>query len=682
MRAYTEQRDRGVPFRDFWLRWSGASVAAGSAATLLDAGLLQQRRDFFTGGFLAVDHVTGLGQAAGFVVTSLLTDVAVLAPIALIALWGCERIGIARRPAVVLSTIVGVAPVVAADFLQYRLLSYLGDAFDLALMFELSGRSPAEFLAVGSGHLVPLVLAFAAGTALLVAAGWFLRARERHARHKGASTATVLRPAAPPFFGPAAISVLVIIGAGVLSAAVRSSSDVLDNGLRRKPTGQLLGAAVVSATDFDGDGFGILGRPPDPDLFDARIEPYAVDVPGSGVDENGVAGDLPPGPDYEEELPALTPWPSRPDVVLIVLESFRADALGAELRGKRVTPVLSELARRGISVEHAYSHNGYTVQSRHHILSGSLAGFDAGTIVDDFAQNGYQTAYFSAQDDSFGGDLGLAGMTAAEVAYDARSDRARRYSTFTTAGSLAVSHGVLTERVEQFLAARDSNRPLFLYVNFHDTHYPYFHDDLEPLISSVVVRQGGIRPGAADDVREMYLNTAANVDAAVGRLIERVRGSLGREPAVIVLSDHGESLFDENFLGHGYSLNDAQTRIPLIVANLPMTVEEPFGQADLRALLRTTLAQPAGEGLPQVVRRPGKQVFQYLGVLERAAQIAFVSPAGRITYDIRDQMFSTGPGIRRSPEQLSASEREQFLRLVHTWERMIVAKHRRGRAGE
>ena len=49
-----------------------------------------------------------------------------------------------------------------------------------------------------------------------------------------------------------------------------------------------------------------------------------------------------------------------------------------------------------------------------------------------------------------------------------------------------------------------------------------------------------------------------------------------------MLADHGESLFDEGFLGHGYALNDAQTRIPLIVSGLPLRLVEPFGQVDLR----------------------------------------------------------------------------------------------------
>ena len=657
----------------FWARWSFIALACAAAATLLDGILLQLRRDFFTGGFLSIDHVTGPVQAVAFVMASLITDFVVLGAIVLTTLWAGARARMQPKAAGLLAIIVALAPVVVADFVQYRLASYVGDAFDLGLMFDLSGRSPMEIVAVASDHLVPLAAWIGAGVvvALVVWRVW-LRYGPRSPMGAPAAWPT---SGTPSLLGAVSACLLLLVGGGVFSAVVRSSSDVLDNGLRRTPAGRLLGTAVIAATDVDDDGFGILGRPPDPALFDARVQPYASDVPGNGVDEDGIAGDLPAGGvRYEEVLPPLTAWPARPDVVLIVLESFRADAVGAEIAGKSVTPVLSELARHGVHVSQAYSHNGYTVQSRHHILSGSLAGFDVGTLVGDFARNGYQTAYFSAQDDSFGGGQGAAGLLAAEVSYDARTDRARRYTTFTTAGSLAVPHSVLMERIEQFLAARTTDRPLFLYVNFHDTHFPYHHARIEPLVSNVMVPQGGIAPDAAVAVREMYLNTAANVDAAIGRLLERVRRAVGREPGVVVVSDHGESLFDENFLGHGYALNDAQTRIPLIVANLPLTIEEPFGQVDLRGVFRRAFATPAAGAMPHVVRTPEKAVFQYLGAIERPAQIAFVSSMGRITYDIRDRKFQSRSGTWQSPERLNDTEREEFLALVHTWERMILAK--------
>jgi hypothetical protein len=420
-----------------------------------------------------------------------------------------------------------------------------------------------------------------------------------------------------------------------------------------------------------------LGRPPDPNLWDGNVRPYGLDLPGNGIDEDGVGGDLPSTAEPYREAPARSAaWGSKPDVVLVVLESFRADLRGAHLDGQPVTPVLDALGGQGIAPRTAYSHNGYTVQSRRHIFTGSVADLREDTLIDDFKRQGYEVAYFSGQDESFGGPNQGVGFDRADVAYDARDDRQRRYSNFSTAGSLAVPYGVVQERVAAFLKERRKDRPLFLYVNFHDTHFPYHHRTIRPLISNSIVEQSGISPDRAADVRAMYMNTASNVDRAIGEVLSDVRRAIGREPGVIVMSDHGESLFDEGFLGHGYTLNEAQTRIPVVVANLPLVIEEPFGQADLRDAIGRAL-----EGPDIVGRRPtlsagsSRRVFQYLGLIERPAQIAWTGLAGRITYDFREGSVRVGDHQWRRPEELNAAEHSDFLNLVQTWERMMLARN-------
>ena len=135
------------------------------------------------------------------------------------------------------------------------------------------------------------------------------------------------------------------------------------------------------------------------------------------------------------------------------------------------------------------------MQSRRHIFSGSIADIRGGeTLIDDFKRQGYEVAYFSGQDESFGGPEQGVGFDRADVAYDARQDRDRRYSDFSTAGSLAVPFNVVLERVGAFLDGRRSDRPLFLYVNFHDTHFPYHHRSDPAPHRSTIVQQSRIAP--------------------------------------------------------------------------------------------------------------------------------------------------------------------------------------------
>ncbi len=659
--------------RDFLPNWAAVTGAGALLVSVVDALLLQRTKNYFTGGFLTVDYLAGAGQTAAFVLLSLLADAAVVGVLAAVVIWLLTRLRVRARTAAVSALLVGVTPLLVADVIVYELASYLGDLVDLSLSMELAGGKVGEIIAVVSPHLVaPGWLLLAGGGA----AGGLVWLTTRYSRDK--------RPivlSSRHLFIPVAIFVLAVGAAIVASAA----SDALENGLLRKPSGKVLAMAADVLTDVDRDGFGVVGRLSDPDLFDASVFPYGLDVPGNGIDEDGVGGDLPAGtPPYAERPPVTEPWVRRPDVVLVVLESFRADLLGAAHEGKPITPVLNALAAQGVLSNRAYSHNGYTAPSRYHLLSGSLAaGRDGRTLIDDFNANGYFTAYFSGQDESFSGPESQVGFERADVWYDARQDRNRRYSTFTTAGSLAVPFTVVQERVDTFLGeGGGGSEPLFLYVNFHDTHFPYSHDQIETIVSSARLPRGSIRPQNRDALWATYVNTAANVDRAVGVLLERVRNAREKQPAIIVTADHGESLFDESFLGHGYALNDVQTRIPLIAANLPIVVEEPFAERDLRDAIGAALRVPAeAPSQPRVEAVHGREVFQYLGNLHRPRQIAFLRHDGRTIYDFRSQRVQIRDGAWQQPSALAVSERAEFLRLIHEWERMMLARARHLRNG-
>ncbi len=644
---------------------AAVTVAVSVVATLADSALLYIRRSYFTGGFLATDYLTGPAQTVAFLTGSLLTDAALAALIVSAVLFIASRMRMPRNAALTAAFILALIPVALLDFVDYELSTYLGDAFDLRLMFDLAGRNPAELLAVSAPRLGLFLLGAVTVVGIVAAAIWLAKGPLQ----RGPSLARIRWQSAVAF-----ALLVAVTGAGVL-VAMRMRSDVLDNGLRRKPSGQILGAVVQRLSDVDADGYGLLGRPADPALFDGRITPYALDIPGNGIDEDGIGGDLPAGEQaYGENHAPVDRWQARPNVVLFVLESVRADAVGAHQGSMAVTPVLDALAATGVSLQRAYSHNGYTVQSRRHIFTGSTADIRGDTLLDDFKANGYQTAYFSAQDESFGGASQGIGFERFDVAYDARADRDRRFSRFSTAGSLALPFNVVVEKVGEFLSTRPTSQPLFLVVNFQDTHFPYHHPGLAPLVSDVVVPQARIAPDQRDSVRAMYLNAVANVDRAIGNVLSSARKTLGEKVGVIVLSDHGESLFDEGFLGHGYALNDVQTRIPVVISGLPLAIEEPFGESDLRDSLRTALAHYDPSVHPASRQNDTRQVFQYLGGIRRPSQIAATGLHQRVVYDFREGKVRFDAGAWMNPDELEAGQRNALLMLIRTWERMMLAR--------
>jgi hypothetical protein len=650
------------------MEWALLTSIAAVAATGFDALLLERKIGLFRGGFLAENYLRGWAETAAFLSVSLMIDAATVGLLVAPALWMASRLRLNTAGRSFLTLSLALLPIVATNFFTYELFDYLGDLLNASVLFDLTGRSPVEMLVVATPHLMLPLVGLVAAACVIFGLGWalnhYIPAPFGPELHEPRGHRRVLR----------AVSALFLAGLVALSVG-RLSNSAVDTGLGRKPSGQALSYVVQSVSDIDGDGYGLFSRPADPDPWNDAAFPYALDLPGNGVDENGIGGDLPAAvPPYTEGRHLPGKWKRTPPVVLVILETFRANLLNLTVDGRSVTPTLNHLAAKGVAAQLAFSHNGFTVQSRYHIFTGSLAGLRSGTsLFDDFKANGYQTALFSAQDESFGNDMDI-GLDRVDVVYDARQDVDRRFSQFTSPGSLAVPYTVLLERVTSFLEQRERTKPLFLHLNFQDAHFPYYHAGILPLINRTVVPRRQLGPDRANELRSMYFNTAANVDRALGDALAIVRRTIGQEPAVVVTADHGESLFEDGALGHGFALNDYQTRIPLVVSGLPTRLIEPVGQSDLRDAIWTALESSTEGGVPSVVSDPMKQVFQYIGSLRAPKQIALRSASHRVTYHIHDALVRFDEGPWRKAESLDQDERREFLHLVRMWERMTLAQ--------
>ncbi|HEY3355755.1 MAG TPA: sulfatase-like hydrolase/transferase [Polyangia bacterium] len=650
--------------------WLTLSVGAAVVASLLDALLLERKMGLFRGGFLANAALPTLGGRLAFAAVSLCADVALVAPLAGLALMAARRVRLGAWAGRFVALAVALVPIAAFDFVSYELASFLGAGADLSLMFQLVRLDVRELLAVGGSYLLHPAGIGLCGALVLALVTWRLhRVHPAPEPRRRASWRARLGVAA------------ALVGCVAVMTAGRVASEAIDTGLRHKASGALFGLLVTTVTDVDRDGYGLLQLPPDPAPLDARVHPYALDVPGNGIDEDGVGGDLPAAASHYAEGPAAPPpWRARPDVVLILLESVRADAVGARLGGRPITPVLDALAARGITARHAYSHNGFTYQSRFHLLSGSVINGRGGTtLIDDFKRQGYRTAYISGQDESFGGQEFAVGFDRAEFVYHARTEPQRRFTAFATPGSIGLPFTVVEEQVERMLAAGDE-RPLFTYVNLYDTHFPYRHDGVKPLVTDIsLVTRGKISrgsaaaivPGRREELRAMYLNTMSNVDRAIGAIVAAVTRARGRAPAVIVTSDHGESLFEGGFLGHGYALNEAQTRVPLVVSGLGMAVHEPLGHAEVRDLIWEALSRDPAAQAPTLVQDPERRVFQYIGELDRPRRIGWRTLAGQVVYDFKAGTTLEAEG---GPERLARGAVGPAVPLIQRWEAMMLAR--------
>ncbi len=278
------------------------------------------------------------------------------------------------------------------------------------------------------------------------------------------------------------------------------------------------------------------------------------------------------------------------NVILITLDTVRADHLGSYGYKEAETPWLDRLAREGVRFTQASAPVPLTLPSHSTILSGLLpphhglrnngAGsfpVDKATLATLFSGQGYRTGAFVGAfvlDRRFGLSRGF------EV-YDDEIERAPGDTVVLEAERPG---RVVMDRALAWLG-KDDKRPFFLWVHLYDAHAPYAPP------SPQRERHAG-RP---------YDGEIAAVDEQIGRLLQELeRRGLAGSTAIAVAADHGESLGEHGELTHGLLLYEPTLHVPLLMRGpgLPAgkVLETPISLVDLGP----TLAGLAGKSLAGV----------------------------------------------------------------------------------
>ncbi len=278
--------------------------------------------------------------------------------------------------------------------------------------------------------------------------------------------------------------------------------------------------------------------------------------------------------------------PSR-NLLLITLDTVRADRLGAYGYAAASTPNLDGLAARGVRFAEAQAAAPLTLPSHATILTGQLpprhglrqngaplAGPGLATLAGHLAAAGYRTGAFVG---SFVLDRRF-GLAEGFEVYDDEVER----DVSGTPGLEAERPGrEVVDRARAWLA-EDDGRPFFTWVHLYDAHAPYAPPE----------------PFASAHAGRPYDGEIAAMDAEVGRLLEQLETvNLTGQTVIAVAGDHGEALGEHGEPTHGVLLYEASLRVPLILSApnlLPASwvIEEPVGLADLAPTLATLAGHP------------------------------------------------------------------------------------------
>ena len=673
-----EERKPSTPAGAASPRWldpgtlMGLALPALVTALLIESYIAYFRDSYFTGGFLTHYYCRTTGDVVTYFAASVAVDLSLYGSAALI-LAGLMK-GVRRltpRGLLIMGFVLGLVPVFYGTIL-FEILAYVKDPAKIFHTGTNAGDWWTSLMAVKDEILT--ALGKVALHVLIYALVWFAIS---YLRSKLRRAGEVVRR---PLVGRLLVIVLLLVP-GV--SLVFQPSPLLAEGLERKLSFKLIQGGLNQLSDYDGDSFGLLKAPRDHAPCDYTRYPCAVEVRGDGIDQNGIGGDLAPEPvgaletaAFAREVidPKLPTSGRKRHVVLIALESVRYDVIGRRHKEQDVMPFLTGLAEQGASAKYAYSHRGYTLPSIYTMLTGRHEPLDVeSTIFDDLNTLGYHTAAYSCSDWRYGDVKTLTHMVAANRYFDAQDARDERIYDGDDPTHLLISEKVLNREIGTMLATRPKDDPLFLFINYESTHYAYDSPQLEDIIAPRLAYWEISRENK-DRVVEGYLNAAANVDRALGVLFEllKTHGIL-QDALVIITSDHGESLYDGDFLGHGHRLINEEMHIPFIVLNpgRGVPLEEPLGLVDVRKLIHDHLAadpDPAG----RFKTRDDLHVFQHVGTLRDPLEIGWVNTKERLNIDLQQRVFRRMAHDAETPtrwQPLPATLPADAVELVHTWER-------------
>jgi arylsulfatase A-like enzyme len=294
-------------------------------------------------------------------------------------------------------------------------------------------------------------------------------------------------------------------------------------------------------------------------------------------------------------LPSCQPRAAKPNVILIVIDTLRADRLGVYGNGRGLTPFLDELAGRGVVFKNAYATSSWTVPSvsslftsrfpsQHHMdtydsklpdgevtLAEVLAAADytTGGVQANFRLN-RQLGYAQGFRDwmvLMVPDLKVRGARVrSEALAWLRGERPSEPSSAQSAGGFGL--GAPTE-------------PLLLYLQYMEPHAPYqppqpYHDrfvrpaaGIDEASANAMMRTLNFKaftPAHVDLLESLYDGEVASVDAELRALFAALEeDGILKNAVIVVTADHGEEFDEHGRMAHGLALYNETIRVPLII---------------------------------------------------------------------------------------------------------------------
>jgi choline-sulfatase len=358
------------------------------------------------------------------------------------------------------------------------------------------------------------------------------------------------------------------------------------------------------------------------------------------------------------------------NLLLVSLDTVRADRLGCYQHAAAQTPAIDALAASGLRFEHASTVAPLTLPAHASLMTGTFPGWhgvrdnggfylddDQLTLAEILREKGFRTG-------GFVGAFVLDRRWGIAQGFDRYVDDFDLDAFPSAAGMDMIQRpgSEVVDRALEWLQA-DPNRPFFAWVHLYDAHTPY--EAPEPFQP----RFPRTRDGAYDA-------EIASADAQIGRLVSALRAA-GRfdDTLVIVVADHGEMLGEHGELTHGFFIYEAATHIPLIISGPRIPARVVSDQVRIVDVVPTALSL-LGIAIPNQVQGTNLMPLargQHLGLVAHAE-----SWYPRYHYgwselrSIQDERFKMIRAPRPELYDLATDPREEHDRATENASRLDV----------
>ncbi len=366
-----------------------------------------------------------------------------------------------------------------------------------------------------------------------------------------------------------------------------------------------IGRVVV---DRDRDGYSPIFGGGDLDDRNPQVHPFAAEVPGNGVDDDCIAGDLsiedaergpkhatpgefipvsepyawdpkyipPTAVDVAKAQRAISELAGRPNVIVISIDCLRADHMSLYGYERETSPNIARYSARGLVFENAIPHGTNTGHSFSAMLrSASMEGiFDHNipTLTQVLKASGYHSSFINARR--------LDEWLPPRRWHRYRPTMIDNFDVLHLEGDREWTADQLVDSVTKYvdrnpvadggIIVQSHVQPEFMWVHFMDCHMP---------------REGHPEYGFGSRPVDVYDAEIRYTDAAVGRLLDHLRdtGILDRS-IVFITADHGEEFMEHGMVDHSNKPYASNSHVPLVVLApgiTPKRIPEVIGLFDI-----------------------------------------------------------------------------------------------------